>query len=112
MNKLLIVTLLSNIVFSAEANGQCPSADRYCMNCETTKCGDCIYSYPDATTGQCKPPTTAISYCVTYSNATTCEDCDTGYYKSGNACVKISIDNCKHVDDEKPTFCVVCDDGK
>lgn len=47
MKSLLILSLTFTVVFSADANGQCPSADRLCLSCNGTVCQSCAYSYAD-----------------------------------------------------------------
>lgn len=103
-------------IFTADANGMCPDKDRYCVSCgvdanNANVCMGCAYSYV-STNGQCMPPTTTISGCITYSNATTCAACDEGHYLSGNTCKEIPVDNCDHLaSDSVTTVCAVCDDG-
>ena len=111
MFKLLILALSTNYVFSADANGQCPSADRYCLSCNATACSGCAYAYPDSA-GKCQPPTTTIANCVMYTSATTCGACDDRYYLSGNSCVAIPAANCYDVTNTAPTFCTECDNNK
>ena len=110
MKTFFVLALILNMTITADANGQCPSADRYCLSCSGTTCVACAYAYAD-TNGLCHPPTTYVDNCITYTSATVCGGCDDGYYLSGNSCVEISVTDCVDVEVTAPTKCVVCDDG-
>lgn len=56
----------------------CPN-DKYCASCNGSSCLFCVASYI-GTNGVCTAPTTAISNCYSYSNASTCMVCNSGYY--------------------------------
>lgn len=111
MKSLMILSLTIAAVFSAEANGVCPNADRYCLSCNGTACSSCAYSYLD-TAGKCQPPTTMLDYCTTYQSATVCGGCEHGYYlNSAKSCVEIAIDDCEATLTNAGAKCSVCDDG-
>lgn len=97
----IILFLIATI---AAQNGQCPSADQYCLSCSSTNCGACAYSFL-STTKQCTAPTTKVDGCISYSNATTCSACAPGKQLSANACTNISITNCLAV---LNNLCVAC----
>lgn len=106
----IVIALAMQVIVTADANGQCPTADRYCLGCSGLTCVECAYSYAD-TNGICQPPTTYVDNCVAYANATVCASCDEGYYLSGNTCVEITITDCVALDSTAPTKCVVCDNA-
>ena len=58
-------------------------------------------------------PTTKVDNCIGYTNATTCGNCDIGYYYSSGdkKCMKIDITDCDEVNPEAPTKCVTCGNG-
>ena len=105
-SKFLIVALIGGVILAA----QCP-ADENCMSCTGTTCIACYKSYLSA--GVCKEPTEKVDNCIAYTNATTCEGCDFGYYykSADKKCVKIDIANCAHVVEQAPTVCVACNNG-
>lgn len=105
MSKLLIVAVLAATALSTA----CPN-DQYCLSCTGTTCNMCSGAY--LSNGVCTVPTTKITNCRQYTNATTCTSCASGYYLSNNACVKITVENCYKVDPAAPNVCLVCSNGK
>lgn len=105
MNKLIILSLMLAAIM-ADA---CPN-DEYCAQCNGTSCKRCVNSYVDSS-GVCQKPTDNIDNCYTYSSASACELCDSGYYLTGNSCEEIKIDNCVEVVSTAPTQCIACDNG-
>lgn len=83
--------------------------DTYCRACGTTSCSYCVNSYLGAN-GACTAVTSnTVQYCVSYSSATVCSACASGYYLTdAKACAKLS-DNC--VAGTSATVCTVCASG-
>ncbi len=104
----LILALISSL------NGACTTlADTKCLGCTTgDTCSFCYESYWNATTKACTAPTTTVTYCITYSNATTCIGCKEEYRLSGNSCVKNTPTDCITVKSSDVSKCEACDDGK
>ena len=103
--------LIMNLYQGAVTNGKCPNGDQYCLNCTNTSCALCGLSYVDSN-GQCQPPTTEISNCATYENASVCKECKYGYHLSSNTCKAITVDNCLFVSTLNTAICLVCNNGK
>ncbi len=106
LGKLLIIALIGNVIIAA----QCPD-DTKCVSCDGTTCLACNGYYLSG--GKCMEPTTKVDNCSGYSNATTCEGCDLGYYykSADKKCVKIDVANCAFVDPTAPTVCIGCNNG-
>ena len=106
LGKLLVIAFISNVLIAA----QCPE-DTKCLSCDDTKCTSCYGYY--LSDGKCMEPTEKVDNCVGYTNATTCEGCDLGYYykAADKKCMKIDIANCVFVDPSAPTVCLGCDNG-
>lgn len=78
---------------STTANTAAYPADKYCLSGANAKCTLCAYSYLNSS-GICQAPTTKISNCLSYTNATTCGTCADGYNLVSNACQAITITDC------------------
>ena len=102
----LIVALIGGVILA----DQCPM-DKMCTKCEDTKCKACYKSY--LSSGECKEPTEKVDKCIAYTNATTCESCDFGYYYKSDEkkCEAIDIENCAAVNEHDSKVCTVCKNG-
>lgn len=56
----------------------------------------------------CTKPTTTVSNCDNYTNATTCRACKHGYNLVNNACVAITITDCGAYVSGSTTTCSLC----
>ena len=103
LGKLVILTVICTAIIAKK----CPDDER-CAWCEGTTCKGCAYGYLSG--GECMAPDDSVENCVSYSNATTCSDCDFGYdYNSTDKkCVKIDIANCDSLNPVKKTDCLIC----
>lgn len=101
------IIFLSALIATAIA--VCPN-DEYCANCDGAVCQTCVNSF--VSNGLCTKYTTEVDNCYSYSSATACRNCNSGYYLSGNSCARINISNCAEVDAGAPTKCITCDNGK
>lgn len=106
MKNTLLLVLLATPLLS------CPGSDEYCLYCNDDTCTSCAMTYLNGKV--CAEPTTKIDYCVGYESATLCNSCDVGYKLSSDkkSCAAVDIDGCAVVNDEKPTECMMCSDGK
>ena len=116
MNKLIILAIMLSFAAvktatTSTTNSQssaCPN-DEYCASCNGTTCAICVNSY--ISSGICVAPTTSVNNCYSYSNATTCATCNSGYYLSGNTCTAISVTNCVEVSSTNTASCIACNNG-
>jgi len=105
MAKLFVATFLIASIFA-----QCPG-DKYCTNCNDKKCDVCVNSYVNLA-GLCVAADKSVKNCYTFNSATTCAECNEGYYLTAAAtCAKNTIDNCLFINPLKPAMCLVCNNG-
>lgn len=107
MKSFVILSLAMNLTL----NAACPN-DEDCLMCLGTTC---VAGYCDGTyrndSGVCTAPTTKISNCVNYASATTCAECNVGYYlKTTTECAAITLTGCAVSDNN--TYCTMCSNSK
>ena len=83
------------------ANGN----DRFCTKCKDHSCQECHGTYPGFN-GNCINVKTIIFGCEIYSDANTCQECESGRFLSDNACPPISLPNCLKA--ENQYRCQIC----
>ena len=108
--KLLIITLIINIAFTAK----CP-LDQLCAACEGSNCKMCYQSFTNF--GECVKPTKAIEHCLRYTKDGVCDFCFHGYThnQDGSSCDRIGITDCMSVVDGVCTLCkrgILIENGK
>ena len=107
--KLFVAMLLIATTYGADATAKdCTTgADKMCGHCmKASGCMICWDGYPKDKI--CTAPTTKVENCISYSNATTCRQCDKDYILDGTKCEKLStpkITNCKV---ESKGICSAC----
>lgn len=80
-----ILTIAATVTAQAQAN--CAgTTSTWCLSCVGTSCNQCAMGFSDPTTTKCTAPTTAVTGCAAYSNATTCSACNPGLLLISNAC--------------------------
>ena len=85
--------------FLIGSNLACPN-DQRCLKCSGSSCLKCAYGYP-STNGTCTDITTPIRGCYTYTDSSTCNECQPGYYQNYNLASK----NCTKLDNSISKFC-------
>ena len=107
--KLFVTLLLIATTYAGdEGSSYCTvGADKLCGHClKATGCTICWDSFPEHKV--CTKPTTKVDKCISYSNATTCRQCDTDYMLDDNKCVKVPTPTIKHCKTESKGICTAC----
>ena len=101
--------LALTLTFITALLGKC-SEDKYCAKCEGDLCSSCYQTYLN-TDKVCTAPTTAVTNCHNYSNATTCSSCKIGYNLINNACTAPGLTDClSSTGTGTAEVCLVCKD--
>ena len=108
LKQIIFIAFIATSITSSCATTE----DKMCKSCVTGICAVCEHGYNDILGGGvCKTPSTSISNCHNYSNATTCQACELGYYLKANACVAIVTENCATANPLNGD-CLSCKSGK
>ena len=116
--KLCSIVFFAMAVMKLEAQSCWLGTDQLCARCALTvtqkNCQYCNYGYPTPdSTGlntYCVRPAANITNCLSYATATTCNDCQWGYYLAGGICTAYTAaSNC--ASGTSATFCTSCNAG-
>lgn len=88
---IFTIAIIGSIYAQTTNNCSGGTATLYCVNCVASNCVQCYGGFVDA--GKCKAPTTAVSNCWSYTDATNCSNCMDGYYFPTTA--RSGADTCK-----------------
>lgn len=115
MYKLVAIALVAASIMAqaatTTANTVAYPADPYCRGGATNTCASCGGSYAGAN-GICQRYTAEIVHCERYATATTCAECEHGFYLNNNACTAIGVTDCAVVTPTAPTICTGCENSK